>query len=94
MHVVACIDYARDSVYIALMSTKLLEEIEAFMAETGTGAFRFGMKAIKNGRLVERLRSGGRVWPETEMEIRAYIRAERAKTCAPVPRSRSVRASV
>lgn len=61
------------------MSTKLLEEIEAFMAETGTGAFRFGMKAIKNGRLVERLRSGGRVWPETEMEVRAYIRAERAK---------------
>ncbi len=90
----ACIDYARDSVYMSVMSTKLLEEIESFLAETGTGAFRFGLKAIKNGRLVERLRSGGRVWPETEMEVRAYIRAERAKVCVPVPRPRSVRASV
>ncbi|WP_247996644.1 MULTISPECIES: hypothetical protein [Brucella] len=77
------------------MSTKLLEEIEAFMAETGTGAFRFGMKAIKNGRLVERLRSGGRVWPETEMEVRAYIRAERANANIQASRQRKeVRASI
>ena len=68
MHVVACIAYARDCVYIVFMSKKLLEEIEAFLSETGTGTFRFGIKAAKNGRLIERLRAGGRVWPETETQ--------------------------
>lgn len=62
-----------------MMSKKLLQEIEAFLAETRTGTFRFGIKATKNGRLVERLRSGGRVWPETEIEIRTFMRMEREK---------------
>jgi hypothetical protein len=79
VHVVACIANARDSVYVCFMSTKLLDEIEAFLTETGAGAFQFGMKSIRNGRLVERLRSGGRVWPETETEIRLYMRIEREK---------------
>lgn len=61
------------------MSKNLLDEIEAFMAETGIGAFRFGIKAIRNGRLVERLRSGGRVWPETEKEIRLYMANARSE---------------
>lgn len=79
MHVVACIAYARDCVYIMIMSKKLLDEIETFLSETGTGAFRFGIKATRNGRLVERLRAGGRVWPETENEVRAFMRLERDK---------------
>ncbi|UCA47046.1 hypothetical protein [Pseudochrobactrum sp. XF203] len=62
------------------MSKKLLDEIETFLSETSTGAFRFGIKASKNGRLVERLRAGGRVWPETENEIRTFMRIERAKS--------------
>jgi len=61
------------------MSKKLLDEIETFLSETGTGAFRFGIKATRNGRLVERLRAGGRVWPETENEVRAFMRLERDK---------------
>ena len=65
--------------YYIAMNTNLLQEIEAFMAETGIGAFRFGIKAIRNGRLVERLRSGGRVWPETEKEIRLYMANARSE---------------
>ena len=66
------------------MSTTLLHDIEAFLRETGMGEYRFGLMAAKNGRLIERLRAGrsngtrpGRVWPETEAEIRAFMRVER-----------------
>jgi len=61
------------------MRTPILEEIDAFMAETGIGGFRFGMLAIKNGRLVERLRSGGRIWPDTEERVREFIIAEKER---------------
>lgn len=47
------------------------------MQEAGIGPHRFGILAIKNGRLVERLRSGGRVWPETEQKIRSFIETHR-----------------
>lgn len=55
------------------MNAPLLSEIDRFLRESGMGEFRFGLSAVKNGRLVARLRSGGRVWPETEMQIRAFI---------------------
>lgn len=68
------------------MSTKLLSDIEDFLAETGMSASRFGFNAVRNSRLVERLRDGRtpkgkpvRVWPETETEIRAYMRSERLR---------------
>lgn len=53
------------------------------------GEYRFGLLAAKNGRLVERLRAGrsngrpARVWPETEIEIRAFMRQR-----APAPEQR------
>lgn len=53
----------------------LLDDIEAHIAKTGMSAHKFGMLAVKNGRLVERLRAGRRVWPETEIAIRAYLRS-------------------
>jgi hypothetical protein len=65
------------------MSNALLSDIETFLRETGMGEYRFGLLAAKNGRLVERLRaprSNGRparVWPETEVEIRAFMRSHR-----------------
>lgn len=59
------------------MSTKLLSEIEVFQAETGVDDYRIGFNSVKNGRLVERLRAGGRVWPETEKAVRAYLRRAR-----------------
>lgn len=54
----------------------LLREIETFLAETGMGASYFGKKSIGNSEVVERLRSGRRVWPETEMKIREFMNDE------------------
>lgn len=73
-----------------LVSQNLLPEIERFLAETGMGEFRFGLLSARNGRLVERLRKGRRVWPETESQIRAYMISERALKKAP---ARPVRGS-
>ena len=55
------------------------------MAETGIGVFRFGIKAIKNGKPVERLRSGGRVCPVAENEVRKFI----ANACAEKQKGRA-----
>jgi hypothetical protein len=65
------------------MSNNLLSEIEEFMREANIGPHRFGILAINNGRLVERLRSGGRIWPETEAQIRAFMISERRIRAAP-----------
>lgn len=66
------------------MSSDLLSEIERFLDETGMGEHRFGILAVKNGRLVERLRAGktpggktARIWPETETQVRAFMIAQR-----------------
>lgn len=66
------------------MSTNLLSDIEAFLRETGMDGYRFGLLAVKNGRLVERLRKGQtpkgkpvRIWPETETQVRAFMIAQR-----------------
>jgi hypothetical protein len=58
------------------MNTSLLSEIDAFLADHSMTDHRFGLLAAHNGRLVERLRSGGRVWPETEALVRDFIRSE------------------
>lgn len=69
------------------MSTHLLSEIDRFLSEFPMSDHRFGLLAARNGRLVERLRQGCRVWPETDSQVRAFIIAERQK------RSRLERAS-
>lgn len=76
------------------MNEKLLSEIEEFLSEAGIGEHRFGMLATSNGRLVERLRSGGRIWPDTEAKVRAFIRSERRKrTPTPAPKKGRAMAS-
>ena len=67
----------------------LLSEIEKFLSETGMGEYRFGLRAAKNGRLLERLRAGttptGKpVWirPETIQQIKEFMRVERRKARA------------
>lgn len=67
------------------MNQSLLSEIDAFLAETGMGEYRFGLKAVRNGRLIERLRAGvtstGKtviVRPETERAVRDFMAVERA----------------
>lgn len=65
----------------------ILDEIEAFLSTTGMGASYFGRMATGNTELVPRLRSGGRIWPETEAKVRAFIRAERRKRTSPQERA-------
>lgn len=57
----------------------ILHEIISFAKEAELSEHRAGMVLARNGRLIERLRSGGRVWPETEDGIREAIKAERIK---------------
>lgn len=83
MSVMACIDlHAKACKRRAMMSMHdddLLPEIERFLRETGMSAYRFGYRAAANGRLVERLRANGRVWPETRARIEDFICRERAQ---------------
>lgn len=58
-------------------SQKLLDEIEAYLSETGMSATYFGKLAMNTSDLVPRLRRGGRVWPETEAKVRAFLKARR-----------------
>lgn len=62
------------------MRNTLLIDIDAFCRETGLTEYRFGWLAVKNGRLVERLRGGGRVWPETDAKVRAFMRQYKPAT--------------
>ncbi len=64
------------------MSKQLISEIDQFLAQSGMSDFAFGFRAVKNGRLVERLRRGGRVWPEQEERIRAFIASQRQTEAA------------
>lgn len=62
----------------------LLSDIEEFLNETGMTEAQF-CRAVGNGRLFDRLRrigkrgKPGRLWPETEAEVRGFMIAERAK---------------
>lgn len=64
------------------MSKDLLQFIDEYLAETGLSGYRFS-KLAAHSMLYERLKKGGRVWPETEVKIRAYIMSQRAN---PSPR--------
>lgn len=60
------------------MANSITHEIEAFLSETGMGPSYFGKAAVGNSELVERLKNGGRIWPETEERIRSFMRSRRA----------------
>lgn len=62
------------------MLNNLLTEIETFLERSEMGASYFGKASCGNSEVVDRLRAGGRVWPETEIKIRAFILARRAAT--------------
>lgn len=61
------------------MQNTFQSEIEGFLAETGMNPYRFGILAVKNGRLVERVRSGGRFLSDTEAKVREFMAAERKR---------------
>lgn len=64
------------------MDSTLLNEIDAFLSQSGMSEYRFGYLAVSNGRLVERLRNGGRIWPETAEGVRKFIRENEKGTAA------------
>ena len=49
------------------------------MSATGLSAHRTGILLARNGKLVDRLRAGGRIWPETEAAVRESLARERAR---------------
>lgn len=67
-----------------LRMNTLLSDIEAFLIETGMTEATF-CRAVGNGRLMQRLRrtgtrgKPGRLWPESERQIRDFMAIERAK---------------
>lgn len=63
------------------MQNTFQSEIERFLVETGMHPYRFGILAAKNGRLVERVRSGGRFLSDTEAKVREFMAAERKRLC-------------
>lgn len=65
------------------MRSEILPAIEAFMRAEKIGEHRFGILAANNGRLVERLRAGRRIWPETEDQVRSFIVSRRPDLFTP-----------
>lgn len=63
--------------FMSNYSNSLLTEIEVFLSETRMSASYFGKLASGNSELVKRLRDGRRIWPETDVKIRAFIMAKR-----------------
>jgi phosphopantothenoylcysteine decarboxylase / phosphopantothenate---cysteine ligase len=59
------------------LARALLAEIEAFLAETGLTATKFGLAAVNDGHLVANLRKGNSVTLKTADRVRAFI-GERA----------------
>lgn len=60
------------------MSNQLLDEIRAFLAETGMGPSYFGRIATGNSELVARLEAGKDVTLSTAEAVRAFIAKRRA----------------
>lgn len=52
---------------------KLLAEIAVYCTDAGISASSFGKRAVNDGKLVSRLRCGGRASTETVKRIREYI---------------------
>lgn len=68
---------------MAIKNPILLEKIDEFLSETGLSESYVGKMGAGNSEVVGRLRSGGRVWPETEAKLRSfmlvYLEKHRAK---------------
>lgn len=58
--------------------TDILSDIEEFLSETNMGASYFGKASMGSSELVKRLRRGGRMWPENEAKVRAFMELRRS----------------
>lgn len=63
----------------------LIEQIEAFVSDTGMSPVTFGREAMNDPHFVRDLRKGRRLWPETEARVRRFLAA------TPTPRRARVR---
>lgn len=52
---------------------QLLAEIETYCEAAGIAETTFGRKALNDGKVVGRLKAGGRVWPETAERARQFM---------------------
>lgn len=75
------------------MKNDLLTDVEKLMSETGLSAHRIGILLASNGRLVDRLRAGRRIWPETDQQIRKRIAEVSAERTADTKRPATVSVS-
>ena len=57
----------------------LIRDITEFCRLSGMAETTFGREAVNDGKFVQRVRSGGRCWPETEVKARAYMLANSHK---------------
>lgn len=83
LHVIAGIDLNAFACKLRHMNNSITSDLDQFLMETGLSEHRAGILLARNGRLIDRLRSGGRIWPETEDKIRAAMARERAKRKLP-----------
>ena len=74
----------------ARATSELLAEIAAFCQRVGMAESTFGRRVVNDGKLVSRLRFGGRVTTQTVDRIQAFI----ARALASVARRRTMAAAV
>ena len=65
------------------MNEQIIQEITQFCRETGLAESTFGRRAVNDGKLAARLRSGGRVTTETVDRIHAFMANWRANAPSP-----------
>ena len=71
------------------MRRKLLRRVELYLKKSGTSPTRFGMKAVRDPKLVFELRRGRVIRPPMEARLVAYLsRAEKALEDTPCRRRR------
>lgn len=58
---------------VHIRHSSLLNDIDDFLSRTGMGVSYFGKAGCGNSEVVARLRSGCRIWPETEEKLRAFM---------------------
>lgn len=71
----------------------ILTEIEAFLAETGMAASRFGALSVNDNGMMSRARAGREITPERAAKIRAFMAAERVNPSGPVTKGPKPRTS-
>ena len=61
-------------IILAAMMNELLEDIRVFIRDHKIAASTFGRLSVNDGKLVQRLESGGQVLPTTAERIRHFIK--------------------